>query len=147
MKFEDIDKRHMTEKYAAWRAVSEEMLRDGMSGTIDCGEASVRADFTAYAELSEAITFPEMLELEKMHSVKTSVARDILNMCHGKAARIVRTKQIRMGRIADVLTELERLYKSNSEIYFLLDEDHESKGMYLGIMHGLEIAIREVEKI
>lgn len=53
--------------YCEWRKVSEEMLSDGMNGSIDCGEASVREDFSNYAGLEEEITFEQMLELEKRY--------------------------------------------------------------------------------
>lgn len=55
----------LKEKYAEWRKVSEEMLADGMGGTIDCGDASARMDFSAFADLDDEITFEEMWELEK----------------------------------------------------------------------------------
>lgn len=53
--------------YCEWREVSEEMLEDGMNGSIDCGEASVREDFSNYAGLEEEIKFEEMLELERRY--------------------------------------------------------------------------------
>lgn len=53
--------------YCEWREVSEEMLEDGMNGSIDCGEASVREDFSNYAGLEEKIKFEEMLELERRY--------------------------------------------------------------------------------
>lgn len=53
--------------YCDWREVSEEMLEDGMNGSIDCGEASVREDFSNYAGLEEEITFEKMLELERRY--------------------------------------------------------------------------------
>ena len=53
--------------YCEWREVSEEMLEDGMNGSIDCGEASVREDFSNYAGLEEEITFEKMLELERRY--------------------------------------------------------------------------------
>lgn len=51
--------------YAKWRAVSEEMLTDGFAGSIDCGEAAVRQDFSSFAGLNETITFEEMLVIER----------------------------------------------------------------------------------
>jgi len=53
--------------YKEWRTVSEEMLRDGFAGSLDCGEEKVRKDFTEYAELREEISFEEMFELEKAY--------------------------------------------------------------------------------
>lgn len=53
--------------YCEWREVSEEMLEDGMNGSIDCGESSVREDFSNYAGLEEEITFEKMLELERRY--------------------------------------------------------------------------------
>lgn len=55
----------LEELYADWREVSEEMLADGMCGTIDCGYASVRRDFSDYADLDKEISFEAMLELER----------------------------------------------------------------------------------
>lgn len=43
----------------------EEFIDDGMAGSIDCGEKSVREDFTAWAHLDEEISFEEMFELER----------------------------------------------------------------------------------
>ena len=51
--------------YKEWRKVSEKMLEDGMSGSVDCGEGSVRKDFSNYAGLENVISFEEMLELEE----------------------------------------------------------------------------------
>lgn len=53
--------------YKEWRKVSEEMLEDGMGGSVDCGEESVRKDFSDYAGLEEEITFEDMYELEKRY--------------------------------------------------------------------------------
>lgn len=53
--------------YCDWRKVSEEMLEDGMSGSVDCGEESVRKDFSDYAGLEEKISFQDMYELEKRY--------------------------------------------------------------------------------
>lgn len=63
---EKIVQRVLFNLYSEWRKVSEEMLADGMNGSVDCGEASVREDFSNYAGLKEEITFEEMLELERM---------------------------------------------------------------------------------
>jgi len=51
--------------YCEWRKVSQEMLEDGISGSVNCGEVSVRKDFSQYAGLENEITFEEMLELEE----------------------------------------------------------------------------------
>jgi hypothetical protein len=40
-------------------------MRDFPNTSVDCGEVSVREDFSAYAELQETITFEEMEQLEK----------------------------------------------------------------------------------
>ena len=53
--------------YAEWRKVSEEML-EGFKGSVDCGDKAVREDFSNYAELSEIISFEDMLELEKEYN-------------------------------------------------------------------------------
>ncbi len=45
--------------YAEWRVLTEDL-----GGSVDCGEARVREDFSEYAELDEEISFEEMLELE-----------------------------------------------------------------------------------
>ena len=54
--------------YAEWRKASQEMLEDGFKGSVDCGEVSVREDFSAYAELQETITFEEMETLEEEYN-------------------------------------------------------------------------------
>ncbi|MBG9737276.1 hypothetical protein [Paenibacillus alvei] len=55
----------LIEIYAEWRKISEEMLADGHAGSVDCGEAVVREDFSAFAGLSDVITYEEMLEIER----------------------------------------------------------------------------------
>ena len=57
----------LTKLYAEWKKVSQEMLDDGFQGSLDCGEQSVREDFSAFAELKETIGFEEMLELERAY--------------------------------------------------------------------------------
>ena len=64
---EEIMKDVLFNIYCEWREVSEEMLKDGMKGSVDCGEESVRKDFSDYAGLEEVITFEEMLELERRY--------------------------------------------------------------------------------
>lgn len=54
-------------QYREWRKVSEEMLKDGFYGSIDCGEYAVREDFSNYANLAETISFEDMLELERAY--------------------------------------------------------------------------------
>lgn len=60
---------NLSDIYAEWRAVSEEMLADGFSGSVDCGEAVVREDFSAYAGLPQTIKFEDMLKLERDFSL------------------------------------------------------------------------------
>lgn len=64
---EDIMKDVLFNMYSEWREVSEEMLKGGMNGSVDCGEESVRKDFSDYAGLEKVITFEEMLELERRY--------------------------------------------------------------------------------
>ena len=52
-------------QYCEWRKVSEEMLEDGMTGSVDCGIQAVREDFSRYCGLTEEISFDDMLTLEK----------------------------------------------------------------------------------
>lgn len=61
---------NLTAVYAEWRKVCEEMLSDGLQGSIDCGEKAVREDFSDYAELQETISFEEMLVLEREYESK-----------------------------------------------------------------------------
>ena len=58
-------KQNLMENYKEWRRISEEMLEDGYTGSIDCGEKSVREDFSEFAKLDKEISFEEMFELEK----------------------------------------------------------------------------------
>jgi hypothetical protein len=51
--------------YAEWRKLMEELMEDYPKTSVDCGEASVREDFSGYAELGRVISFEEMWELEK----------------------------------------------------------------------------------
>ena len=53
--------------YAEWRELTEGLMRDFPNTSVDCGEVSVREDFSAYAELQETITFEEMEQLEKKY--------------------------------------------------------------------------------
>ena len=55
----------LTDTYKEWREISEEMLKDGHRGSIDCGEQKVREDFSNFAGLEEEITFKDMLKLEE----------------------------------------------------------------------------------
>lgn len=59
-------------KYKDWRNQMEEFLEDGVidsiGGSIDCGEKTIREDFTAWANLGEEINFEEMLELEERYN-------------------------------------------------------------------------------
>lgn len=50
----------MTKKYSEWRKLNEEL-----GASTDCGEKTVREDFSNFAGLSEEISFEEMLELEE----------------------------------------------------------------------------------
>ena len=50
----------MTEKYAEWRKLNEEL-----GASTDCGEKAVREDFSNFANLENEISFEEMLELEE----------------------------------------------------------------------------------
>ena len=63
---EEIKKDILFKHYCEWRKISEEMLND-INGSIDCGDASVREEFSNYAGLEKEITFEEMLELEKIY--------------------------------------------------------------------------------
>jgi hypothetical protein len=51
--------------YAEWRELTEGLMEDFPKTSVDCGEASVREDFSGYAELGRVISFEEMYELEK----------------------------------------------------------------------------------
>jgi len=62
--------KNLIEQYKNWRKVSEEMLEDGFKGSLDCGEASVREDFSAFAGLTEEISFEAMLVLEKEYNTE-----------------------------------------------------------------------------
>lgn len=64
---------NMQKMYDEWRRVSEAMLRDDFGGSVDCGEASVREDFSNYAELANEISFEDMLELENNYCEEESV--------------------------------------------------------------------------
>lgn len=60
-----MTKEKMMVAYKEWRKQMEEFIDDGMAGSIDCGEKSVREDFTNHAGMEKEITFEEMLELER----------------------------------------------------------------------------------
>ena len=68
--YDDIDRVELIEKglkvlYKEWRELQSELEQDGKY--IDCGESSVRSDFSTFAELDEVISFEEMLELERAY--------------------------------------------------------------------------------
>ena len=67
-KMEVLKMEELKKIYAEWRKISEEMLEDGFKGSVDCGDKTVREDFSNYAELPETISFEEMLELEKEYN-------------------------------------------------------------------------------
>lgn len=69
-KMEVLKMKELKKAYAEWRKISEEMLEEGFKGSIDCGDKAVREDFSNYAELSETISFEDMLELEKEYNKK-----------------------------------------------------------------------------
>lgn len=50
----------MTKKYSEWRKLNEEL-----GASTDCGEKTVREDFSSFAGLENEISFEEMLELEE----------------------------------------------------------------------------------
>lgn len=51
--------------YAEWRKLMEELMEDYPKTSVDCGEASIREDFSGYAGLTKTISFEQMWELEK----------------------------------------------------------------------------------
>lgn len=59
-------------EYKGWRNQMEEFMKDGtidsIGGSVDCGEGSVREDFTRWAKLKDEIRFEEMFELEKRYN-------------------------------------------------------------------------------
>ena len=56
--------------YKEWRETTEELINEGNAGSVDCGEKTVREDFSNYAELEEEISFEKMLELEREYDKK-----------------------------------------------------------------------------
>lgn len=52
--------------YAEWRDISEDMLRDGYSGSVDCAEGCVLEDFNGFLDANEnkPVTMEEMEELQ-----------------------------------------------------------------------------------
>lgn len=62
-----MTREEMMKNYREWRKTTEELISDGMGGSVDCGESSVREDFTAWCDLEEEITFEEMLKLERAY--------------------------------------------------------------------------------
>lgn len=56
-------KKELLVKYGQWRRATEEGI-ESCDGSIDCGEAIVREDFSDYIKLEKEINFEEMLVLE-----------------------------------------------------------------------------------
>jgi hypothetical protein len=70
------------QKYVEWRKISEEMLKDGYQGSIDCGESVVREDFSSFAGLAEVISFDEMFNLEREYECQVVIERvSIMDNC------------------------------------------------------------------
>ena len=57
--------KNLKELYKEWRELTKGLMKDFPKTSVDCGEASVREDFSGYAELGRVISFEEMYELEK----------------------------------------------------------------------------------
>ena len=55
--------KELLKKYGEWRRATEEAIED-CDGSVDCGEAIVREDFSDYIGLQEEISFEDMLVLE-----------------------------------------------------------------------------------
>ena len=60
--------KNLKELYKEWRELTEGLMEDFPKTSVDCGEASVREDFSNYAELKEVISFEEMEQLEKEYN-------------------------------------------------------------------------------
>ena len=67
-----MTKEDLYAEYKGWRNQMEEFLEDGTieqnGGSVDCGEAAVREDFSRLSNLEEEISFEEMFELEKRYN-------------------------------------------------------------------------------
>ena len=57
--------KNLKELYKEWRELTKGLMKDFPKTSVDCGEASVREDFSGYAELGRVISFEEMEQLEK----------------------------------------------------------------------------------
>ena len=57
--------KNLKELYKEWRKLTEGLMEDYPGTSVDCGERTVREDFSGYAGLKETISFEEMWELEK----------------------------------------------------------------------------------
>ena len=55
--------KNLTSLYKEWRTLQAELELNGED--IDCAEFSTRSDFSAFAELTDTITYDEMFNLEK----------------------------------------------------------------------------------
>lgn len=55
----------LTKIYKEWRKRQAELNEEGLYANTDCGEGSVREDFTRWAKLKDEISFEEMLKLEQ----------------------------------------------------------------------------------
>ena len=57
--------KNLKELYKEWRELTEGLIEDYPNTSVDCGEGTVREDFSNYAGLKEVISFEEMEQLEK----------------------------------------------------------------------------------
>ena len=57
--------KNLKELYKEWRKLTEGLMEDYSNTSVDCGEVTVREDFSNYTGLKEVISFEEMEQLEK----------------------------------------------------------------------------------
>lgn len=65
----EIEEDELVREYLNWRKLQGELINDGLltERGVDCGEGSVREDFSRFAELPSVIGFNEMKILEDWH--------------------------------------------------------------------------------
>lgn len=107
-------KKSMLKLYGEWRRATEAAI-ESCSGSIDCGEAIVREDFSDYIKLEKQIDFDEMWELEKKYE-------NLLDN-YERAIEMLEEMGYYASSIDDIEEELENLEILGYSCYFDNNKD------------------------
>lgn len=103
-------KKELLVKYGEWRRLTEEGI-ESCSGSIDCGEAIVREDFSDYIKLEKQIDFDEMFALEKEYEYLLKKYKLAIEM-------LEEMRYYNACNINDIKSELDNLQILGYNCYF-----------------------------